>query len=554
MRTPDTPEGIGSSDPFALLGVPRDCTLEALHLAYRTLARRYHPDVNADPCAAAHMRVINTAFVAARHELLTHGQPSPWGWSDPLEPPPVHDPGAPEPRQHPVKTAWTMSPLADSPTEARDLRARIVREAASAGSWATHLVQHMRRLRSTPSASANAPPVGAHGRRAWMARIIGACALLAVVVLLLRFVAFTPSAPPTRQASPLTLTPDVSLSIPWPGLGHVELTDHALGVAPAGSVSRDSPIAWSADGKYVALATSAQPSGSATASVIVVRAQNGQQISTIPGIAAQWSPRADQLAVVAPTAASSAPQLELLSLPDLLDTQSAPSAHVIVLSAGQYLTWSPSGEMIAFSAQGQRELNLFDLNTGSVSTILREPPGVIIKPKLWLDDHTILAVQVTNRSGSLVAVNTLIHELRTVANDVNPKSPLAWSAGLGQLLYAVSTSGQATDTAYLQDGTSQLPIAIPGDLPTELLGGWSPDGQWLSFAGPTHPASKDAICLARAPETLSTVSWDAKCLLVQGTLLGLAWETAGARLSYVRQVVGQPATEELMEIDIRIVS
>lgn len=550
MRTPGSSE---SSDPFAVLGVPRDCTLEALHLAYRTLARRYHPDVNADPSAAAQMRAINAAFMAARRELLTQGHMSPWEWSGPVESPPVHDPRAPQPRQPPVVTAWTTSPQADSPSEARNLWAHSVRKATRLS--ASNLAQKMRKLRSTSPGPANAPPAGAHGRKVWISSgIIGGSALLALVVLLLRFIAFTPSAPPTRTPTPLTLTPGVSLSIPWPGLGHVELTDHEVGVAPVGPVSRDSPIEWSADGKYVALATRASLGGSAAASVISVRTQTGQQISVIPGIAARWSPRADQLAVLAPSSTSAAPQLELLGIPELLDTHSAPSAHVIVPSAGQYLTWSPSGEMIAFSAQGQRELKLFDLKTGGVSTILREPPGVLIKPRLWLDDHTILSVQVTNRGGSLEAVNTLIPELRTVVNDVNPKSPLAWSAGLGQLLYAVSTSGQATDTAYLQGGTPQLPTAIPGRLPTTLLGGWSPDSQWLSFAGPTQPASQNAICLARAPRTLPTVSWDAKCLLVQGTLLGLTWETVGARLSYVLQMVGQPATEELMEVDIRIVS
>jgi len=376
--------------------------------------------------------------------------------------------------------------------------------------------------------------------------------LVAVAVSLARVVAFTPAVPSSHNQAPLTLTPDVALSIPWSGLGHVTLISHEMGVAPAGPLSRDSPIAWSADGKYVALVTRAAPGGAAAASFIVVRAQNGQQIGAVPGIVAQWSPRANQLAVLAPSATSSAPQLELLGLSDLLNARSAPSSSVIVASAGQYLAWSPSGEMIAFSAQGQRALNVFDLATGRVSTVLREPPGVIIKPRLWLDDQTILSLQVTSNGGSLEAVNTQIHTLRTIASNVNPKSPLAWSAVRGQLLYVVAALGRKTDTAYVQSATAQLPVALPSDLPTELLGGWSPDGQWLSFAGPTRSTPNDTMCLARAPGTLTAVTWDVKCLSVPGTLLGLTWETTGARLSYVRQAAGQPATEALMELEIRV--
>lgn len=551
-----TPDSIGDADPFSVLGVTHDCTLEALHLAYRTLARRYHPDVNADPSAAAHMRTINAAFVAARRELLSRGQTSSWHRSGSVSPePPTPAASEPTARQAPAKEPWTTSSQTNSPTEARDRWAQVVGPAAAIHLRAINLAQRWSRLRSASSSITYAPPTGTHVRRTWIVKsFIGISALLSLAVLLPRLVTVTPVASPTHKSTPLTLTPDMTLSIPWPGLGHVELRDHKIAVAPTGPVSRDSPITWSADGKYLAITTSASLSGSATASVIVVRAQDAYQVSTIPGIAAQWSPRADQLAVLAPTSVSTAPQLELLGIADLLDGHGALSAHVIAPSAGQYLTWSPSGEMIAFSAQGQREINLFNLMTESVSTVLREPPGTIIKPKLWLDDHTILSIQVTSRGGSLEAVDTLAHDLHTLASDVNPKSPLAWNPARGQLLYAANTSGRSTDTAYLRGEVSQPPIAVPSNLPTELLGGWSPDGQWLSFAGPTHPASRNVICLARAPMTLPVASWDTTCLLVPGTLLGLTWETSGARLNYVRQVVGQAATEELREVDVRIVS
>ena len=69
MITPETPD---QHDPFVVLGVPRDCSPETLHRAYRALARRYHPDVNADAAAVADMRRINAAFVAARRAQRAH--------------------------------------------------------------------------------------------------------------------------------------------------------------------------------------------------------------------------------------------------------------------------------------------------------------------------------------------------------------------------------------------------------------------------------------------------------------------------------------------------
>jgi curved DNA-binding protein len=38
-------------DYYEVLGVPRSASAEELQRAFRTLARRYHPDVNSDPSA-----------------------------------------------------------------------------------------------------------------------------------------------------------------------------------------------------------------------------------------------------------------------------------------------------------------------------------------------------------------------------------------------------------------------------------------------------------------------------------------------------------------------
>ena len=49
-------------DHYKVLEVSRKASAEDIQHAYRTLALRYHPDRNAAPEAAAHMRAINEAW------------------------------------------------------------------------------------------------------------------------------------------------------------------------------------------------------------------------------------------------------------------------------------------------------------------------------------------------------------------------------------------------------------------------------------------------------------------------------------------------------------
>lgn len=50
------------SDPYEVLGIPRDASQQTALEAYRRLAKRFHPDVAADPTAGERMRRINEAW------------------------------------------------------------------------------------------------------------------------------------------------------------------------------------------------------------------------------------------------------------------------------------------------------------------------------------------------------------------------------------------------------------------------------------------------------------------------------------------------------------
>ena len=53
-------------DPYAVLGVRPDATTSTISAAYRTLARRHHPDVSGDLHAERRMAVINAAWATLR--------------------------------------------------------------------------------------------------------------------------------------------------------------------------------------------------------------------------------------------------------------------------------------------------------------------------------------------------------------------------------------------------------------------------------------------------------------------------------------------------------
>jgi curved DNA-binding protein CbpA len=50
------------SDPYAVLGIPRDASQQTALDAYRRLAKQFHPDVTTDPGAGERMRRINEAW------------------------------------------------------------------------------------------------------------------------------------------------------------------------------------------------------------------------------------------------------------------------------------------------------------------------------------------------------------------------------------------------------------------------------------------------------------------------------------------------------------
>lgn len=53
---------VEENNPFAILGLDADATLDSVKSAYRRLAMRWHPDRNPDPTAASHFQMVQAAY------------------------------------------------------------------------------------------------------------------------------------------------------------------------------------------------------------------------------------------------------------------------------------------------------------------------------------------------------------------------------------------------------------------------------------------------------------------------------------------------------------
>ena len=70
------------SDPYEILGLKQGASEEEVKKAYKTLAKKYHPDVTGnDPAAAQKMQEINSAYDAIINHKSYSSSSSSYGYS-----------------------------------------------------------------------------------------------------------------------------------------------------------------------------------------------------------------------------------------------------------------------------------------------------------------------------------------------------------------------------------------------------------------------------------------------------------------------------------------
>ena len=501
MSTADARE-YEDDDPFTVLGVSRSCTLSELKQVYRDLARRYHPDVNPGPEAAARMKRINLAYDRAL-ELLERAERRRIARASAM-------------------TAGTVMTVATQPRGPQD--SGIARVFGSG----VRVARAARRRRG-------------HKRILWLSAVASvAVAALVILVIFRVFRAPVSSSANTSGAHSPTLHLNSATSLNWQGDGAVTATERLILQLPAHVQLNEAPE-WSADGAYVAISVS--PTGSsgsaASAASTILVAHDGRIVAQAPGASARWSPQADQLAVLTGPDSGNGPLLELVSplapgAPTILDT-----------GVATHLAWSDDGTLIAYSANGQQHLRVASIGRGSSKAViktLQRKPGERLIPLGWQGAQV---VEIVHNGGaiSLMGVDTLHDNQITTLADLDAlASETTVAIAPDGIAYISQTGGSPFVTFHWLAPQPQQPWSaqLSGVPSVRFLAGWSANGGWMalapaaSFSGSSATASD--ICFAHAPHLsgATVTQWPLHCLSIPGVVEGMSWEPQSSTLSYVR--------------------
>lgn len=498
-------------DPFVILGVSRDCSSSELRQAYRLLARRYHPDINAGPEAAAQMSRINLAYDRALEQVkrrarirLTQGA-----------------------SMTVVAERHTMSGFAGAPQAAPFRRRR--------RSWrrTTH----------------------------WRAFVIAALAILvpgALAILVASRVGALPwqtagghqARTQTQTSNLVTLQLDGVTQARWQDGGAVTFAERRLSDFAPNQRLNDPPQ-WSRNGEYMAVSL-APARDTTNAKAVILLLRDTQVVATIPAIQARWSPVDDQLALLTDPDASGSPQLELLSLlsPTTLSAPLVLDAH-----AGTHLAWSQDGRQIAYSADGQQQLRLASIALHTHQTLVKVR-GARLIPVGW-QGGSVVEIAHVGGAVTLARIDTTLHKSTTLAYvdaTATGATVIVTRTGVGYVAQAPATpfmtlywNGAAQQQQQQQPWQTQL----LGVETVRFLAGWSPDTAWIALSPNPSGVRTSEICLARAPapQKPPPAQWQTHCLRLPGIVLGMNWAPYTNTLGYIR--MAQPGSAlELRELRI----
>lgn len=502
-------------DPFAVLGVSRDCTLSELKRAYRTLARRYHPDVNASPEALARMQLINWAFESAQRQVAER-----------------------------LRRSVSVSAIA--PTSAAPVSSNEGNENAPTADAAIRN-ETSRTMAARARARASISP----RRHLHVASALFGVALLAVLVLLLttriHILPTTKVLPHSgrlsgshaKAARAESIKLDAVSTFDWPDVGSVAITERYLAPLGADLSLTDRPQ-WSYNRAYTAV--SVVPSGGRGARSVLIF-QGKTPLPLMVATYAAWSPVADVLALSVPNLAGGE-TLELVT----------PGAHtipdVLELSIEGRLAWSSDGTHLAYTSWGERDLRLVEVATKRSALVFRATAGQRLQPIGWLGS-LVACIERNSSAVSLLLVDPATHGATVVATVGSAASDSVVTGTDGEVTLAMkSPDGSGVQLTVQTPQQQSRLVELAGLLNVRFLPGESPVGGWfVASPAPAHSGTS-TICFAHSAVFPPPArSWVAQCVTMPGTILGMNWEPHSSTLGYV-SITRPGATPQLREIQL----
>lgn len=149
------------------------------------------------------------------------------------------------------------------------------------------------------------------------------------------------------------------------------------------------------------------------------------------------------------------------------------------------VTWSPTGEQIAFASNADGDFDLYTINVSGGSPRLLTRNSANDRYPAWSPDGDWIAYatdETTPGEMEIWRMRLTGADKKQLTNDVNSSYAPAWSPDGGAIVF-LSTRWTNTDVFLMNaDGTGERALFVR-DIPSEERDPvWSPDGEWLAFS------------------------------------------------------------------------
>jgi|GEM_PF-5099176 hypothetical protein len=505
----DEEEVLTVEQAYQILELAPDADAQQIRAAYRSLARRFHPDVNSEPDAEQRMKRLNAAF-ALLSKRATGVAEDPPAWNDERISVVYRGPWRPGYAGYAVYSVET----------GEDLRPR---------SWPWRLLVPVLLL-AVFLISAPFIISRLHIHRASSARapLISPAAGTTVI----------PSSSQLPLHTLISFTPGSMFTLAGPDLGRLRLRDSQLHVVPPGMAIAGQPdipllaswmpVAWSPDGHKVALTLAPAATPNRPQIVEIVAMPGGQVLASYQAQAAVWAPDSQHIAlVVAQNPAQPLAQTSYhLAIGDVTDPSSF--LDLSLLPVGSLPVWTPDGQALIFAYKEQTQLWEYPI-AGQPQFLLSEPLGEKIQPLFWLDDSTLLCMERNGQQYTLTLLTpaTRVEQPLPVQDGVLPRPVMA--NGGQDLIYRFAASyGQPVQLMDYSRMKSTAVTLVPGGYAPDALS-LSSDGALLAFAA-NGSAQSRALCLL--PTTAASAT--PVCMIPStGALRAPVWSPAQPQMLYV---------------------